>query len=198
MRSLKAWCRSLKAPAPLQPRPGSHVAWLNSYGEWLLRLTYPMFERFAPGSGPLPKEAYRQFMKFVSEHDLGAQDAPDFVKLIREAYLVPMGLMQRKGSEYVMSPKLDNNELVRLLSPILDHHPSPTRVYEHLSAPVYGLVPDQIQLLLLVLLVQGELDIVKGERSYRETYETMLSPLQYDRVLPGRALNVNQLRNLQI
>ncbi len=77
-----------------------------------------------------------------------------------------------------MSPKLDNHELVRLLAPILQHHPSPARVYEHLSAPVYGLTPDQIQLLLLVLLIQGEVDIVKGERSYRETYDTMISPLQ--------------------
>src|SRR5439155_8804363 len=119
------------------------------------------------------------------------QHAPDFLKCIREAYLVPMGLMQRKRSEYVMSPMLDNNDLVRLLSPILEHHPSPARVYEHLSAPVYGLVPDQIQLLLLVLLIQGEIDIVKGDHSYRDTYETMISPLQYDRILPGRALSVN-------
>jgi hypothetical protein len=192
----------MKVASPIHSTHGGYTGWLNTYGEWLLRQTYPLFERFAPASGPLPKEAYRQFMKFVSEpptaqHDLGVQDAPDFVKLIREAYLVPMGLMQRKGSEYVMSPKLDNNELVRLLSPILEHHPSPARVYEHLSAPVYGLVPDQIHLLLLVLLIQGELDIVKGERSYRETYDTLINPLQYDRILPGHALNLNQLRNLQ-
>lgn len=187
----------LKAAAPLQTLHGGHTAWLNTYGEWLLRQTYPLFERFAPVSGPLPKEAYRQFMKFVLEHDLGAGDAPEYVKLIREAYLVPMGLMQRKGSEYVMSPKLDNNELVRLLTPVLKHHPSPARVYEHLSAPVYGLVPDQIHLLLLVLLIQGELDIVKGEHSYREIYDTLIYPVQYDRILPGHALNANQLHNLQ-
>lgn len=192
----------VKAATPLHSLHGGHTGWLNTYGEWLLRQTYPLFERFAPGSGPLPKEAYRQLMKFVSEpptaqHDLGAQDAPDFVKLIREAYLVPMGLMQRKGSEYVMSPKLDNNELVRLLAPILKHHPSPARVYEHLSAPVYGLVPDQIHVLLLVLLIQGELDVVKGEHSYREIYDTLINPLQYDKILPGHALNVNQLHDLQ-
>src|SRR5439155_24385263 len=45
---------------------GGHTGWLNTYGEWLLRQTYPLFERFAPGFEPLPKEAYRQFMKFVS------------------------------------------------------------------------------------------------------------------------------------
>jgi len=187
-----------RAAAPLHSLHGGVAEWLNALGEWMLRRTYPLFERFAPGFGPLPKEAYRQFMRFASERDLGAPDAPEFVKLIREAYLVPMGLMQRKGSEYAINPKLEANELVRLLSPILQHHPSPARVYEHLRAPVYGLTDDQIHLLLLVLLIQGEVDIVKGSRSYRETYETLANPLQYDRILPGHALNLNQLRNLEV
>ena len=186
-----------KATVPLHSLQRSHTAWLSAVGEWMLRQTYPLFERFAPGFGPLPKEAYRQFMKFATENDLGAQDAPDFVKLIREAYLVPMGLMQRRGSEYAMSPRLENNELVRLLTPVLEHHPTPARVYQHMSAPVYGLVPDQIHLILLLLLIQGELDIVKGEHSYREIYETLANPLQYDKILPGQALNLNQLRDLQ-
>lgn len=47
-------------------------------------------------------------MSFATEHDLGAPDAPQLVKLIREAYLVPMGLMQRRGSEYALAPKLEN------------------------------------------------------------------------------------------
>ncbi len=59
-----------KATPPLQSQSsllGGHKEWLNTYGEWLLRQTYPLFERFAPGSGPLPKEAYRQFMKSASK-----------------------------------------------------------------------------------------------------------------------------------
>ncbi len=183
---------------PLLPLQGGFNVWLNAYCEWLLRQTYPMFERFAPGHGPLPKEAYRQFMKFAAEHDLGSEQAPDYVKLIREAYLLPMGLMERRGAEYLVSPKLDSHELVRLLMPIVDHHPTPARVYQHLSSPVYGLVPDQIHLLLLVLLIQGEIDIVKGDRSYRDTFETLINPLQYDTILPGTALNLNQLHDLQI
>ncbi len=186
-----------KATPPLAPLHGGLAGWLNAYGEWILRQTYPLFERFAPGFGPLPREAYRQFMKYVAEHDLGAPEAPDYVKLIREAYLVPMQLMQRKGPDYIISAKLEGNELVRLLAPILEHHPSPARVYQHLGAPVYGLVHDQIHLLLLVLLIQGEIDIVKGEQSYREVYETLPNPLQYDRILPGQALSLNQLRELQ-
>ncbi len=186
-----------KVIPPLHSMQGNHAAWLNTCGEWILRQIYPLFEQFAPVHGPLPKEAYRQFMKFASEQDLGAEAAPDYVKLIREAYLVPMGLMQRRGSEYHVNQKLDNHDLVRLLTPLLDHQPTPERVYQHLSAPVYGLTPDQIHLLLILLLIQGEIDIVKGEHSYRETYETLIFPLQYDKILPGRALNLSQLRDLQ-
>lgn len=182
---------------PLDPMHGGWMAWLNAFGEWALRQTYPLFERFSPGSGPLPREAYRTFMKYAAEQDLGAEDAPDYVKLIREAYLVPMGLMQRRGSEYQVHARLDNHELVRFLAPVLEHHPSPARVYEHLSAPVYGLVADQIQLLLTMLVLQGEIDIVKGQHSYRDSFETLIDPLQYDRILPGHALQVNQLRDLQ-
>jgi hypothetical protein len=189
--------RDSSIAAPIHAIQGNHTSWLNAYGEWILRQTYPQFEQFAPGHGPLPKEAYRQLMKFASEHDLGIEEAPEYVKLIREAYLVPMGLMQRRGSEYVTNQKLDNHELVRLLAPLLDHHPTPDRVYQHLGAPVYGLVPDQIHLLLIMLLIQGEIDIVKGDSSYRETYDTLIYPLQYDRILPGQALSLNQLQDLQ-
>jgi hypothetical protein len=182
---------------PLIPLKGGLVGWINAYGEWILRLTYPQFEQFAPLYGPLPREAHRQFMKFASESDLGVEQAPEYVKLIREAYLLPMGLMQRRGPEYAVVAKLENHELVRLLAPVLQHHPSPARIYEHLSAPVYGLVPDQTQLLLSMLLIQGEIDIVKEDRSYRDLYETLPNPLHYDRILPGQALSTNELRDLQ-
>ncbi len=182
---------------PLNSQQGGLNAWLNAYGEWILRHTYPQFEKFAPTYGPLPNDAYRQLMKFASESDLGTEHAPDYVKLIREAYLVPMGLMQRRGPEYLVTAKLENHDLVKALAAILGHHPTPSRVYEHLGAPVYGLVPDQIHLLLIMLLVQGEIDIVKGDNSYRESYETLTSPLQYDKVLPGQALNLNQIKDLQ-
>lgn len=187
-----------KAAPPLHSLQGNLITWLSAYGEWLLRQTYPQFERFAPVCGPLPKEAYRQFMKFALEGDIGSELAPEAVKLIREGYLLPMQLMQRRGPDYAVIPKLENHDLVRLLGSILGHHPSPARVAQHMRAPVYGLVPDQVNLLLLLLLIQGEIDIVKGDRSYRETYETLPNPLNYDKVLPGRALSLNQLHDLQI
>lgn len=177
---------------------GTLDAWLDRYGVWLLRRLYPSFERFAPEHGPLPKEAYRTFMRFAMQHDLGEYEADEFVKLMREAYLVPMGLLARKGRDYTVIPRLDRNELVTLLLPLLEHSPAPQPVYEHLAGPVYGLVPDQMHLLLIFLLLQGDIDILKDRRSYRDIYETLPTPIQYDRIVPGKALSVEQLRALEV
>lgn len=174
------------------------AGFLQQIAQVLLRHRFPRFEAFAPTHGPLPKEAYRQLMTFLESADLEAPDAPDFVKLIREAFLVPMGLMRRSGRTYQVTAKLEKHELVTLIQPLLEHAPIPSRVYQHLRAPVYGLVPDQIHLLLITLLTQGEIDIVKSGKSYRDLYVTMVYPIQYDRITKGRALSVAQLRDLEI
>ncbi|MEW6367841.1 MAG: DUF6079 family protein [Acidobacteriota bacterium] len=176
---------------------GSAQSWLAKYGQYVLRRYYPAFERFAPGYGPLANEAYRRFMRWSAQHDPGEYEADEFVKLIREAYLAPMGLLQRKGRNYALPAHLERNELVSLLRPLLEHHPAPKVVYEHLASPVYGLVPDQIHLLLIFLLLQGDIDILKDRQSYRELFEALPTPIQYDRIVPGRALSVEQLRELE-
>ena len=164
---------------------------------WILRRRYPSFERFAPTHGPLPKETYRQLMHAALHGGLEAGGGEEFLGIVREGYLVPMGLMRRRGQEYETSTRLDANELVRLLQPLIEHQPAPRTVYEHLAQPVYGLVPDQIHLLLIFLLIQGELDIVKVRRSYRDQFETLPLPLQYDRIVPASALGVDELRELE-
>ncbi len=172
-------------------------AWLDTVVLWILRRRYPAFERFAPQHGPLPKVAWLRLMRFCSEHDIGSAEADDYVKLIREAYLIPMGLLRRKGREYQIPAGLDRHELVRLIAPLLEHNPSPRAVHDHLSEPIYGLVPDQINLLLIFLLLQGEIDILKGRSSYRECFETLPNPLHYDRLVPGHALGMDRLNELQ-
>jgi hypothetical protein len=188
--------RENRLSPPLDRVLKSIQQWINSYGEAILRQTYPAFERFAPTAGPLPREAFRQLME--NESQLCAAEAPDLVKLIREAYLVPMGLLQRRGNDYVFPAKLDHHELVRLLDPVIEQHPSVSRVYEHLAAPPYGLRPDQIHLLLIQLLLQGDLDLLKGSHSYRDHYPTLPDPISYDKVVPGRSLSLDQLRDLQL
>ncbi len=170
--------------------------WIEGYAQWMLRRTYPSFERFAPSHGPLPKEVYRAYMRFASAPRPRELDPGDAVKLVREAYLVPMGLLQRKGHEYATPPRLANHELVKLVAAMLDHRPAPRAIYERLAAPVYGLVPDQVSLLLAFLSLEGYLEIEKEGRGYRELYETLPNPIQYDRVRPAEALRSDQLREL--
>lgn len=184
-------------PAPrLDPQTGFE-AWLDQVALTALRRTYPGFERFAPQHGPLPKEAWLRFLRFAAKEDIGLPLADEYVRLIREAYLVPMGLLRRKGQEYATPANLDRHELVVLLAPLLQHEASPRSVHEHLSAPIFGLVPDQINLLLAFLLLQGEIDILKDKRSYRETFELLPNPLHYDRIVAGTALSSEALRDLE-
>jgi hypothetical protein len=184
-------------PAPRLEATTTLESWLEAVALRALRRRYPAFERFAPAHGPLPKEAWLRFMRFATHEDLGAAEADDYVKLIREAYLVPMGLLRRRGREYRTPANLDRHELVQLLNPLLEHNPSPRTVHEHLAQPIYGLVPDQVNLLLVFLLLQGEIDIVKDRRSYRDSYETLPNPLQYDRLVPGHALGIEQVNALE-
>lgn len=171
--------------------------WLQGLALRVLRRSYPGFERYAPAQGPLPKEAWLRFMRFAAREDIGAEEADDYVKLIREAYLAPMGLLRRKGRAYVTTANLERHELVRLVASLLDHNPTPKTVHESLAQPIYGLVPDQINLLLVFLLLQGEIDILKDRKSYRETFETLPNPLLYDRIIPAHALNAEQLKALE-
>ncbi len=175
----------------------SFNAWFERFAEQTLGRAYPSFERCAPSYGPLPKEAHRRFMRFASEHDLADEAGDEYVDLIREAYLLPMGLMTRQGRGYEVARNLHRNELVGLVLPLLEHHPTPKVVYDHLAEPVYGLVPDQCHLLLSFLVVQGALDILKGNRSYRDFHETLTSPLQYDRIVPAHTLSLEEVRQLE-
>ncbi|MGH8476875.1 MAG: DUF6079 family protein, partial [Methylococcales bacterium] len=78
--------------APRLERAMNLDRWLENLVLLMLRRTYPAFERFAPANGPLPREAWPRFMRFALHEDIGKADADDYVRLIREAYLVPMGL----------------------------------------------------------------------------------------------------------
>ncbi len=182
------------------PRPAvrePHGRWLDQLGLWLLRRRYPSFERIAPTAGPLPREAYRRFVEHAESRGLEAESDDERITVIREGYLIPMGLMRREGWYAVPEPKLDRNELVRLVRPLLESRPSPRTVAAHLADSVFGLVPDQVELLLVFLVLLGEIDVKKGRRSYRELYHTLPLPTAYDTVMPAQALPPAQLRALE-
>lgn len=172
--------------------------WLEEWGIWCLRRLYPEFEKYAPVHGPLPKEAYRSFVRAAASDDPDPLMGDDYLKLIREAYLVPMGLMKRRGFSYEVVSKLEKHDLVAIVLGMVKHGPRPKLIYERLREPVYGLVPDQIHLLLLFLALQGEIDLLKAGRSYRELFESLPLPIHYDRVVQGRGMSAGELQQLEI
>ncbi len=170
--------------------------WLSRCGEKCLKRKYPQFDRYAPTYGPLPAVAFQELMSFIQEHELTEEQAPEYVTIIREGYLSPMGLLQRRGRGY-QTTQLTRHDLVNLVYQILPNRPNPKAVYEHLSQPVYGLVMDQIHCLLLFLHLEGEIEIIKGSRSYRECYIELPFPIQYDHLSTGRGLSQDQLNCLE-
>ena len=171
--------------------------WLEGLAIQMTRRIYPAFERFAPAEGPLPKRSYIELGRFANADDSLEGGGSDTIAVIREGYWVPMRLIERQGRGYKISATLDKHELVQLVTSRLDVEPAPEHLYQVAREPIFGLVDDQIDLLLLFLVFQGEIDLVKGRKSYRELYETLPRPIQYDRIVAGRALAVEELRALE-
>ncbi len=172
--------------------------WLSFFGERILTHKFPQFSKFAPSLGPLPKESLRQLLKSALEgEDFLFEDVPLFVKQIREGYLVPMGLIRRHGNIYHVIQDLDRHELVGHLLRILPNQPDPKGIYEFFMEPIYGLVPDQIHVLLIFLFLQGDIDLLKGGASYRSLFQQFPLPNQYDKILIGKGLDFNGLIGLK-
>ncbi len=163
-------------------------SWLADNLRWVLGRTYPAFESVAPTAGPLPLETHRAFIRFLTENDVDAPASDREVDLVREAYLVPMGLLKGTPRGYHLPRNLERHELIKLAAPLIDNGPAPKTLYDYLAGPVYGLVPDQIHLLLLFLYFQGEIDITKDKRSLEDLFETFPTPLKYDRIEKGGGL----------
>jgi len=171
--------------------------WIGRYAERILADRYPSFARFAPMHGPLSIDHYRDFLRAAFAGEWLALSRSEALQVIREGYLVPMQLLQRRGRDYAVANKFEQRELVRKALDLLRHEPTPQIVYRALSEPVYGLVPDQIHLLLLVLVVQGEIDLRKDGRSIHELFETLPKPIAYDAIDLGHGLPHEELAELQ-
>lgn len=170
--------------------------WLSRFAELVFREVFPRFEAFAPAQGPLGREAYRQLLTHAAERDLLEIRAPEWVRLIREGYLVNLRLVRRTHGDYQWSRQMDRHELVAPVLAMAEQGCAVGKVYERFQAPPLGLVPDQIHLILICLLHLGEIDILKKGHSMRDVYENHPLPIQYDRLHLGVGLSPNALRDL--
>ncbi len=164
--------------------------------ERLLKRRYASFERFAPTYGVLSKDILLNFLRQGLVQNIFKLEVQDATRLIQEAYLVPMGLIKRRGHGYSLPKRLDRHELVSIVLSMLEQELHPRLIYKHLADPVYGLVPDQVHCLLYFLLIQGEIDILKGQHSLQDKFTTLLDPRQYDRVVTANALSENEITAL--
>jgi hypothetical protein len=195
IRAALAQARWVEPGGTDAPSPATG-AWLDPLAVRILERTYPSFARFAPTAGPVPQAGWIAFGRAAAAGRLGeAHLEGPWANLVREGYLVPMGLLRRRGAGFEPVADPGRHDLVRRLAPLLPHDPEPATVYAHLAEPVYGLVEDQVHALLAFLVFSGELEITKGTKgtkgtllSYRDAFETMPLPSTYDRIRPTRAL----------
>ncbi|MCB1051734.1 MAG: hypothetical protein KDC71_14140, partial [Acidobacteria bacterium] len=177
--------------------PKRFTAWLDPFLTRILELTYPRFSKHAPCAGPIPKSTWKTFVQQAMQGSLESTQVPEEVQWVREAYLLPAGLMRRKGAEYPFHPQLDQHPWVQAIQSLLDLEPEPERIYTYLQEPTWGLVEDQIHLLLVCLVVLGEIDLKRGNQGFRESYEALPFPRQYKKVLKGTGLLPHQTRELE-
>jgi hypothetical protein len=180
--------------------------WLQFVGDRALKIYYPAFENFACILGPLASDTYKQWLEIAltgGGKDSGRDgswlesNAP-VLHAVREGYLVPMGLIRKLGPTYKVIANLEKHELVDKLERILPHQNQPKFIYEYFAQPIYGLVPDQVHVLLLFLLLQGNIDFEKGEQSFRDCYREMMLPIQFDKILLSRGLPKELLDDLVV
>ena len=186
-------------PAPRIEAGRSFGAWIERQAQQVLRRRFPSFEEFAPTSGPLPAEAWRRFLGFCLEDGIGSPSTDDLVQLARDAYLVPMKLLKKNGRSYQLVGRPDRHDLVKRVLPLLSAKLAPRVLYEQLAAPVFGLVPDQVRLLLAYLWAVGEIDVLeRSGRPLRLGFEKEPDVLEYAEVGPGRTLSLEALRDLEV
>jgi len=170
---------------------------LDQIGASIFAYHFPRFETFAPSSGPLPKDLLRELQRFLTTQPITSSEAPSSIRIIQEAYLVPMKLLRRRGMQLEIAPVLEKHELIQRLLPIVEHQPKVKKIYAFFQEPVFGLVPDQVALLLIFLCHLGEIELTKAGKSYRDAYETIPNPIQYDRIQKLRQLSLEQIKDVE-
>jgi Family of unknown function (DUF6079) len=155
---------------------------LDAWSILTLERTFPSFAKYAPTSRPLAPQSWATFARAALGGKLVEPSSDAWLNVVRDGYLVPLGLLRRKGTAYESIGDADKHPLVRRIAPLLEHGAAPAAVYALLAEPVFGLVDDQVTALLLWLLLAGEVEITKGAQGYADAFETLPVPRSYDRV----------------
>ncbi len=165
---------------------------LEIAGEYLCEKRYPNFREIAPtGLSPSLRLYHRLFEEFVIAGSISLRDARarGLTESI-ETLAVPLGLIEVKSGNYVLSPQTTNKFLSYLYSHL---NPSAPRfrseiMYELQCGP-YGVPHDTACFLLASLAHCGLISFVNHGRVLPIDYIKLMTVDQVDAIAPGELIN---------
>jgi hypothetical protein len=145
----------------------SQEKFLQEFVPSLLSRRFPKHQRVHPYLEALAPTTVPNLLKdFFATGTLEVDDRTKFgLRTILEGFLKPMGLIKKKGNQYVLHVDPRNNELAGHFLSLLEKGPlSPERLYWSFRKGDYGLLRHQFEILIFALSFSGNILLLQGQR----------------------------------
>jgi len=133
----------------------------------LLSRRFPKHQRVHPYLEALAPTTVPNLLKdFFATGALEVDDRTKFgLRTILEGLLKPMGLIKKKGNQYVLHVDPRSNELAGRFLSLLEKGPLPPEtLYWSFRKGDYGLLKHQFEVLIFALLFSGNILVLQGQR----------------------------------
>jgi hypothetical protein len=145
----------------------SQEKFLEEFVPPLLSRRFPKHQRVHPYLEALAPTTVPNLLRdFFATGTLEVDDRTKFgLRTILEGLLKPMGLIKKKGNQYVLHVDPRNNELAGYFLSLLEKTPlSPDTLYWSFRKGDYGLMKHQFEVLIFALLFSGNILVLQGQR----------------------------------
>ena len=145
----------------------SQEKFLQEFVPSLLSRRFPRHQRVHPYLEALAPTTVPNLLKdFFATGTLEVDDRSKFgVRTVLEGLLKPMGLIKKKGNQYVLHVDPRNNELAGHFLSLLEKGPlSPEKLYWSFRKGDYGLLRHQFEVLIFALSFSGNILLLQGQR----------------------------------
>jgi hypothetical protein len=145
----------------------SQEKFLEEFVPPLLSRRFPKHQRIHPYLEALAPTTIPHLLRdFFATGMLEVDDRTKFgLRTILEGLLKPMGLIKKKGNQYILHVDPRNNELAGHFLSLLEKGPlSPERLYWSFRKGDYGLLRHQFEVLIFALSFSGNILLLQGQR----------------------------------
>jgi energy-coupling factor transporter ATP-binding protein EcfA2 len=145
----------------------SQERFLKEFVPPLLSRRFPKHQKVHPYLEALAPTTIPNLLKdFFATGTLEVDDRTKFgLRTILEGLLKPMGLIKKKGNQYVLHVDPRNNELTGHFLSLLEKGPlSPEKLYWSFRKGDYGLLRHQFEVLIFALSFSGNILLFQGQR----------------------------------